>query len=165
MQSARVDLQAVGALEFFGELYSLAKGFGPFLRVIFRRIDSIPVDILIPVGTAMPDTEYIGNACLARLNVSFEVRCDEDFYGENCLTFCSNFDSCDGCGLTGFTGEFCHRLYTLRNRDWKRPFNLLAVSVSPAHAHLQSFLAQPPPALTLMPLSSCLELLLSCVMF
>ena len=24
-----VDLQAVGALEFFGELYSLAKGFGP----------------------------------------------------------------------------------------------------------------------------------------
>ena len=23
------DLQAVGALEFFGELYSLAKGFGP----------------------------------------------------------------------------------------------------------------------------------------
>ena len=26
------DLQAVGALEFFGEFYSLAKGFGPFLR-------------------------------------------------------------------------------------------------------------------------------------
>ena len=27
-----VDLQAVGALEFFGEFYSLAEGFGPFLR-------------------------------------------------------------------------------------------------------------------------------------
>ena len=27
-----IDLQAVGALVFFGELYSLAKGFGPFLR-------------------------------------------------------------------------------------------------------------------------------------
>ena len=27
-----VDLQAVGTLEFFGELYSLAKGFGSFLR-------------------------------------------------------------------------------------------------------------------------------------
>ena len=25
-----VDLQAVGTLKFFGELYSLAKGFGPF---------------------------------------------------------------------------------------------------------------------------------------
>ena len=27
-----IDLQAVGALEFSGELYSLAKGIGPFLR-------------------------------------------------------------------------------------------------------------------------------------
>ena len=27
-----VDLQAVGALEFLGEFYSLAEGFGPFLR-------------------------------------------------------------------------------------------------------------------------------------
>ena len=33
--SACVDLQAVGALEFFGELYSLAKGFGPFLRGVW----------------------------------------------------------------------------------------------------------------------------------
>ena len=57
---------------------------------------------------------------------------------------------------------FGHRLYRLRNRDWKRPFNLLAVSVSPARAHLQSFLAQTPPALTPMPLSCCLELLPSC---
>ena len=31
-----VDLQAVGALEFFGELYSLAKGFGPFLLGLDR---------------------------------------------------------------------------------------------------------------------------------
>ena len=27
-----IDLQAAGVLEFFGELYSLAKGFGPFLK-------------------------------------------------------------------------------------------------------------------------------------
>ena len=39
-----------------------------------------------------------------------------------------------------------------------------AHSVSPVHAHLQSFLAQPPPALTSMPLSYCLELLPCCVM-
>ena len=32
-----VDLQAVGALEFFGELYSLAKGFGPFLREALEK--------------------------------------------------------------------------------------------------------------------------------
>ena len=30
-----VHLQAVGALEFFGELYSLSKGFGPFLRGVW----------------------------------------------------------------------------------------------------------------------------------
>ena len=30
-----VDFQAVGALKFFGELYSLAKGFGPFLRGVW----------------------------------------------------------------------------------------------------------------------------------
>ena len=33
-----IDLQAVGALEFFGELYSLAKGFGPFLRGVWAGI-------------------------------------------------------------------------------------------------------------------------------
>ena len=30
-----VDLQAVGALEFFGELYSLAKGFGPIFEEVW----------------------------------------------------------------------------------------------------------------------------------
>ena len=58
-----------------------------------------------------------------------------------------------------------HRLYRLRNWDWKRPFNLLALGVSPACAHLQSFLAQPRPTLIPMPLSYCLELLPCCVMF
>ena len=32
-----VDLQAVGALEFLGEFYSLAKGFGPFLREFWEK--------------------------------------------------------------------------------------------------------------------------------
>ena len=30
-----VDLQAVGALEFFGELYSLAKGFWPIFEGVW----------------------------------------------------------------------------------------------------------------------------------
>ena len=41
-KAAVQSVQAVGALKFFGELYSLAKGFGPFfegvwagLRVLF----------------------------------------------------------------------------------------------------------------------------------
>ena len=33
-----VDLQAVGALEFFGELYSLAKGFGPIFEGVWEKV-------------------------------------------------------------------------------------------------------------------------------
>ena len=33
--SVCVDFQAVGALEFFGELYSLAKGFGPIFEGVW----------------------------------------------------------------------------------------------------------------------------------
>ena len=72
-----------------------------------QRIDAIPVDIDISVGTASPETTYIGIAGIAQLNVSFLVRCADGFYGQDCLTSCPNFESCAGCGLSGFTGEFC----------------------------------------------------------
>ena len=42
-----VDLQAVGALEFFGELYSLAKGFGPFLRGFGQALEKGRVLFLV----------------------------------------------------------------------------------------------------------------------
>ena len=42
-----VDLQAVGALEFFGELYSLAKGFGPFLRGVGQALEKGRVLFLV----------------------------------------------------------------------------------------------------------------------
>ena len=32
-----VDVQAVGALEFFGELYSLAKGFWPIFEGVWEK--------------------------------------------------------------------------------------------------------------------------------
>ena len=74
-----------------------------------QRIDAIPVDIDITVGTASPETTYIGLAGIAQLNVSFVVRCADGFYGQYCLTSCPDFESCAGCarGLSGFTGEFC----------------------------------------------------------
>ena len=74
---------------------------------IMQRIDAIPVDIDITVGTASPETTYIGIAGIAQLNVSFLVRCADGFYGQDCLTSCPDFESCAGCGLSGFTGEFC----------------------------------------------------------
>jgi hypothetical protein len=72
-----------------------------------QLIDSIPVNIRIPVGTRRPETQYIGSAGLVQLNVSFEVTCTEDFYGGDCRTFCPDFESCVECGLSGYTGEFC----------------------------------------------------------
>ena len=74
---------------------------------IMQRIDAIPVDIDITVGTASPEATYVGLAGIAQLNVSFLVRCGDGFYGQDCLTSCPDFESCAGCGLSGFTGEFC----------------------------------------------------------
>ena len=74
---------------------------------IMQRIDAIPVDIDITVGTASPETTYIGIAGIAQLNVSFSARCADGFYGRDCLTSCPDFESCAGCGLSVFTGEFC----------------------------------------------------------
>ena len=46
-----IDLQAVGALEFFGELYSLAKGFGPFLRGFGQALEKGRVLFLVTTST------------------------------------------------------------------------------------------------------------------
>ena len=47
-----VDLQAVGTLEFFGELYSLAKGrFGPFLRGFGQTLEKGRVLFLVTTST------------------------------------------------------------------------------------------------------------------
>ena len=47
-----VDLQAVEALEFFGELYSLAKGFGPFLRGFGQALEKGRVLFLVTTSTS-----------------------------------------------------------------------------------------------------------------
>ena len=41
------NLQAVGALEFFGELYNLAKGFGQFLRGFGQALEKGRVLFLV----------------------------------------------------------------------------------------------------------------------
>ena len=47
-----VALQAVGALEFFGELYSLAKGFGPFLKGFGQALEKGRVLFLVTTSTS-----------------------------------------------------------------------------------------------------------------
>ena len=46
-----VDLKDVGALEFFSELYSLAKGFGPFLRGFGQALEKGRVLFLVTTST------------------------------------------------------------------------------------------------------------------
>ena len=53
-----VDLQAVGTLEFFGELYSLAKGFGPFLRGVGQALEKGRVLSLVTTSTSLSLQAY-----------------------------------------------------------------------------------------------------------
>ncbi len=59
------------------------------------------------MGTSIPEATYIGRSGIAEVNVSFSVRCAADYYGQECTRFCPDFVNCTGCGLPGFTGEFC----------------------------------------------------------
>ena len=70
-------------------------------------IDQVFIDIDIPVGTSSPEQTFKGFARLAFFDVSYSVRCAVDHYGADCNTNCTVFDSCEGCGLPGFIGEFC----------------------------------------------------------
>ena len=64
-------------------------------------------NIDIPVGTSSPEQTFRGVAGIAFFTVSYSVRCAVDHYGADCTRECTNFVSCEGCGLPGLTGEFC----------------------------------------------------------
>ena len=70
-------------------------------------IDQVFIEMNIPVGTNSPEQTYHGNLRIVRFDVSYSVRCAVDHYGADCSRECTNFDSCEGCGLPGFFGEFC----------------------------------------------------------
>lgn len=72
-------------------------------------IDTFMIDVDIPVGMAIPQPEnYTGNASIAKISISFVVRCAEDYYGQDCAVFCPDFQNCSLCGLPEFSGEYCH---------------------------------------------------------
>ena len=60
VQLVCVDLQAVRALEFFGELYSLAKGYGPFLRGVWAGFRERGVLFLVTTSTLPSLQAYSG---------------------------------------------------------------------------------------------------------
>ena len=68
------SLQAVGTLKFFGELYSLAKGFGPFLRGFGQALEKGRVLFLVTTSFAIST----GVACplpASRVNKPFVPSC------------------------------------------------------------------------------------------
>ena len=75
--------------------------------VLHLSIDQVLIDIDIPVGTSSPEQAFEGDARIAYFNVSYSVRCAADYYGEDCTSECTNFVSCEECGLPGLTGVFC----------------------------------------------------------
>lgn len=91
--------------QLFLQIQDAVLVFNGFSEVVL--IDSVAIDIDIPVGSCSEATLYTGNAGIAQVNASFEVRCANNFTGWDCLTFCPDSQSCAGCGLPEFTGQFC----------------------------------------------------------
>lgn len=63
---------------------------------IFSEPTSFPLG-----GSFSAPTWYMGAARLSRMELSFQVRCKESFYGTDCNTFCASDVtrySCDGAG-------------------------------------------------------------------
>ena len=76
-------------------------------RNLDETIDTVPINIHTAVGTAIAQATYNGTAGIVQVTATTEVVCATGFFGPDCLTQCSNFVSCAGCGLPGFTGEYC----------------------------------------------------------
>ena len=66
-------------------------------------IDRFAINVSIPVGTNTSSITYQGIFGLAEIDVSFGLKCMENFYGPNCDIICLDNCTCE----PGFTGEFC----------------------------------------------------------
>ena len=89
MQTVCVDLQAVGALEFFGELYSLAKGFGPFLRGFGQALEKGRVLFLVTTSILPSLQAYAELHALSPLRGSISPWCGPDIDCPRSVSFTS----------------------------------------------------------------------------
>ena len=69
-------------------------------------IDTLAIDIDIPVGASVSRTTYTGTFNNTQVELSFRVVCAENYYGPNCTRFCNGNSSTCPCD-PGYTGEFC----------------------------------------------------------
>ena len=98
-------LSTIQGIQLYLQIQDAVLEFNGFTEVV--SIDTVSMDIDIPVGIDSEAMLYTGNAGLTQVNASFEVRCAENFVGWDCLTPCPNFQSCALCGLPEFVGDYC----------------------------------------------------------
>ena len=57
------------------------------------ELDDIFINRALDVGTKYTSiTEYTGKNGIVKLRMQFRVKCQTNYYGENCTTFCSASD-------------------------------------------------------------------------
>ena len=78
----------------------------------FAAIDRFLIDITLGVPYAQRKRQtYTGIYNISSFDLSFSVRCSENFYGPDCNTFCiqvPNLYSCDDFGIKICNDQLCH---------------------------------------------------------
>ena len=83
------------------------------------HVDDIYVDVSLSVSSSFTtQTDFYGDHGNSRIRLSFRVRCNANYYGSDCATYCVNTDdstghyTCSPSGtkncLSGWTGTECN---------------------------------------------------------
>ena len=83
------------------------------------HVDDIYIDISLSVSSSFTtQTDFYGDHGNSRIRLAFRVRCNANYYGSDCATYCVNTDDSTGhytCGpdgtkncLSGWTGTECN---------------------------------------------------------
>ena len=83
------------------------------------HVDDIYIDISLSVSSSFTtQTDFYGDHGNSRIRLAFRVRCNANYYGSDCATYCVNTDdstghyTCSPSGakncLSGWTGTECN---------------------------------------------------------
>ena len=114
------------ASHFHFSIHMLQGSFQLYVRVVDEdsgnsddHVDDIYIDISLSVSSSFTtQTDFYGDHGNSRIRLAFRVRCNANYYGSDCATYCVNTDDSTGhytCGpsgtkncLSGWTGTECN---------------------------------------------------------